>query len=314
MAKYGRDATACLPGESEPFALVVSLPDPSDEQALTTFNVTLREAQAQGHPVIVYPWFGDVTEPNPSWSGESLDRQLMAGGRDIVWQDATLRALDRQKIHKDTTPAQETFSLRDDKFWFPSWTKTHVQTVGSQDDPKDQELYLQASKIHYYGQLADFLSSIDQPSFCGNLLDTHSQDMQWPWVVNMISDHSWAIVETEKRSYSLKQAKAGSRPKAMFAALSAVSFDSVALNEWKLVTSAGFSTFPHQDAGGFATWVRMRLGIKIWGVARLKVDTRPHGSSSTQTRLAATEAVLNMDKFKDHADLFLLFLTPGSLL
>lgn len=90
----------------------------------------------------------------------------------------------------------------------------------------------------------------------------------------------------------------------------------MALNEWKLLSSAGFVTFPHHDAGGLATYVTMRTGMKIWGIFRLKADCKESSDSPfyTQSRLAATDAILEMKDLKEHADLFILMLTPGAVL
>lgn len=90
----------------------------------------------------------------------------------------------------------------------------------------------------------------------------------------------------------------------------------MALNEWKLLTSAGFFTFPHHDAGGLATYVSIKTGMKIWGIFRPKVDTQVtvDAQVETQQRLLATDAILNLNEIEKHADLFVLFLTPGSVL
>ncbi|KAG1761763.1 hypothetical protein EV702DRAFT_1206970 [Suillus placidus] len=39
---------------------------------------------------------------------------------------------------------------------------------------------------------------------------------------------------------------------------------------WALLHHAGFLTYPHHDAEGSLTWVRMEVGIKFWVVFRLK--------------------------------------------
>lgn len=90
----------------------------------------------------------------------------------------------------------------------------------------------------------------------------------------------------------------------------------MSLNEWKLLSSAGFFTFPHHDAGGLATYVTIKTGMKIWGIFRPKVDTQATADAQAETRkrLMATDAILNLKNIEKHADLFLLFLTPGSVL
>jgi hypothetical protein len=39
---------------------------------------------------------------------------------------------------------------------------------------------------------------------------------------------------------------------------------------WALLHHAGFLTYPHHDAEGSLTWVRMEVGIKLWVVFRPK--------------------------------------------
>lgn len=90
----------------------------------------------------------------------------------------------------------------------------------------------------------------------------------------------------------------------------------MSLNEWKLLTSAGFFTFPHHDAGGLATYVSVKSGMKIWGIFRPKIDTEATTDprAETQQRLLTTDAILNLEHLENHADFFVLFLTPGSVL
>ncbi|KDQ55338.1 hypothetical protein JAAARDRAFT_134026 [Jaapia argillacea MUCL 33604] len=282
---------------------------------------------SKGRPVVIHPWFGDTTEPTLSWMTEWLDRQFMTRERDIVWQDtnlishrksatdskvalisdAKLRALDWNRIEESESPSP--ISITHDNFWSPRSQSIHR---GRKSDGTDE--FLQSSKIHYYGKLAQFFSTIHQPEFCGNLLDMYSMDMQRPWIVNIISGHARAAVETEKRNYDIQQPK-GKPIQTMFKTPDKTSFDYLALNEWKLVTSLGFPTLTHEDAGGFTLWIRMRLRMKIWGIARPKADAQPHDPGTTTTAcLRATEAILNMEKFEEHVDLFVIFLTPGSLL
>lgn len=114
------------------------------------------------------------------------------------------------------------------------------------------------------------------------------------------------------------QQRGTKKPKTLACNPEAFNYDFMALNEWKLLSSAGFVTFPHHDAGGLATYITMRTGMKIWGIFRLKADTQASSSdspsASTQGRLLATDAILEMKDLKEHADLFILMLTPGAVL
>lgn len=60
----------------------------------------------------------------------------------------------------------------------------------------------------------------------------------------------------------------------------------------------------------------MKSGLKIWGILRPKVFTEKGIDFETGTRrfLSTTEAILNAESTKDHADLFILMLTPGAVL
>jgi hypothetical protein len=131
----------------------------------------------------------------------------------------------------------------------------------------------------------------------------------------MLCDHSNAVVTTEKRNYNVACPK-NSRKKlrAEARAPDMVSHDFMALNEWKLVASPCFLTYPHQDAGGFGTWITMDDGLKIWVILRPKTDVPGALDKDSLRRLMATDHILHMEDMKAWVDIFILMLTPGSVL
>jgi len=83
---------------------------------------------------------------------------------------------------------------------------------------------------------------------------------------------------------------------------------------WDIITHAGFFTYVHHDAGGFATYAYVREGCKIWGILRPKV-TKEH---STRDKLydlmrRITKPQGHLDYMK-HTDLFTFFLMKGDVL
>jgi hypothetical protein len=123
-------------------------------------------------------------------------------------------------------------------------------------------------------------------------------------------------MNTEKRNYSSKSRNKqfkilGEHPESL-------PYDFIAQNAWKLLSSAGFLTYVHHDAGGNCTYICMNAGMKIWCIIRPKTDVGRTGTvdpyTHTKSRLEATDAILNMDELMKHSDLFVLMLTPGSVL
>jgi hypothetical protein len=64
---------------------------------------------------------------------------------------------------------------------------------------------------------------------------------------------------------------------------------------------AGFMTLPHHDADGLCTWGSVTHGMKIWGYPRAKPGFRD-------------DPDLVKECNSESHDLFVLFLTPGSVL
>lgn len=185
----------------------------------------------------------------------------------------------------------------------------------------------QGSPIHHRGRLRAFLNSVNNPQFCGNLLDIGSQDLHRPWFVRCesilalvyrfhltemssdVSDHSQAMVNTEKKKFNFEASKDPKRRvKAEARAPDMLPYDCVAINEWKLVASACFLTYPHQDAGGYATWIEVEDGLKIW------VILRPKAGADTAGLLSSTEHIIHMEKMDEMVDIFVLMLPPRCVL
>lgn len=83
---------------------------------------------------------------------------------------------------------------------------------------------------------------------------------------------------------------------------------------WDLFTHAGFFTYVHHDAAGFATYAFVRDSCKIWGIHRPKVspsdDTR-HKIFDIMRRILCPHMMLD---YIQHTDLYNIFLLKGDVL
>ncbi|KAG2737446.1 hypothetical protein P692DRAFT_20883555 [Suillus brevipes Sb2] len=82
---------------------------------------------------------------------------------------------------------------------------------------------------------------------------------------------------------------------------------------WGLLHHAGYLTYPHHDAEGTLTWVRMEFGLKFWTVFRLK--------SQYDDRIHIQEVVCRLGNFteheawaREHCDAEVITLTRGDIL
>ncbi|KAG2045519.1 hypothetical protein BDR06DRAFT_978152 [Suillus hirtellus] len=82
---------------------------------------------------------------------------------------------------------------------------------------------------------------------------------------------------------------------------------------WAMAHHAGFLTYPHHDAEGTLTWVRMEVGVKFWVIFRPKDrhDDRSH-IQNIATRLV--NLVENKAWLKKHCDAELITLRAGDML
>lgn len=84
---------------------------------------------------------------------------------------------------------------------------------------------------------------------------------------------------------------------------------------WDLFTHAGFFTYPHHDASGFATYAFIRHGCKIWGILRPRVNPQQHQSRNQlfdilRTMLRPAPSL----EYQHVSDIFNVFLLEGDVL
>lgn len=82
---------------------------------------------------------------------------------------------------------------------------------------------------------------------------------------------------------------------------------------WGLLSHAGFTSYPHHDAEGTLTWIRMECGVKLWAIFYLK------GGSSDRIQLqhlSVRLADFNTHKEWIHEHCYgeVMALYPGDLL
>lgn len=133
-------------------------------------------------------------------------------------------------------------------------------------------------------------------------------------IPSLFADHSRAFVEAEKLNFSDNTLRT-KRMKVDARTADTVPYDAVALNEWKLVASACYLTYPHQDAGGFGTWIELEDRIKIWVFLKPKPGVQGASEAlNTLTNLLATDYILHMENLKQWVNISVLILTPGMVL
>ncbi|KAL0945961.1 hypothetical protein HGRIS_012239 [Hohenbuehelia grisea] len=230
--------------------------------------------------------------------------------REVEWHDALLRAKDYNTDPKVANkkgfclPTTKWRGAAYDSYWGPSKTVAGMSQQGKDDSSP------QKSDIHARGRLRKFLDQTHKPTACVNLLDIASEDRNRAWFVNALCDHSKSITQTEKRNYKGVRQVAGKNPVAKAGPPQSFNRDFYALNEWKLLTSAGYLTFPHHNAGGLCTYITMKTGLKIWGFF---VPKSSPGVPSIHLP-DAVDAILELENWKAFADLYLIMLTPGCVL
>ncbi|KAF8870298.1 hypothetical protein BD779DRAFT_1681290 [Infundibulicybe gibba] len=117
------------------------------------------------------------------------------------------------------------------------------------------------------GSLETFFGMLPQHSEIGCILDVPSSMNDSPEIIGALDDGHPAYQSLEdifsKDLYRLK--------------------DTQNTRNWELIHTGGFHTFEHHDAEGFATFVRIRKGCKMWGIAQ------PAGYDLAKTREELTE-------------------------
>jgi Zn-dependent protease with chaperone function len=81
-----------------------------------------------------------------------------------------------------------------------------------------------------------------------------------------------------------------------------------------IITHAGFFTYVHHDAAGFATYAFIRKGCKIWGIHRPKVtlaENTRHKIFELMRRILRPHMMLD---YIQHTDLYNIFLLKGDVL
>jgi hypothetical protein len=81
---------------------------------------------------------------------------------------------------------------------------------------------------------------------------------------------------------------------------------------WYLLTMQGFVTEQHMDASGYATWVQMLSGWKLWFIMRHKHS----GHTSWRAFVSFQELATDMSpaELAQSFDISVLFLGPGTQL
>jgi hypothetical protein len=82
---------------------------------------------------------------------------------------------------------------------------------------------------------------------------------------------------------------------------------------WGLLHHAGFLTYPHHDAEGSVTWIKMEVGIKFWVIFHPKdrLNDRKH---LQELAIKLGNFTHNIPWIKEHCDAELVTLYPGDML
>lgn len=99
-----------------------------------------------------------------------------------------------------------------------------------------------------------------------------------------------------------------------FDGLFTYAWDAVKSTEWDLFTHGGFLTYVHHDASGFCTYVFVRCGCKIWVVLRPKITKDISDRTSFLGLLRRILRPYGKLDYKQHTDLYTVFLMEGDLL
>ena len=83
---------------------------------------------------------------------------------------------------------------------------------------------------------------------------------------------------------------------------------------WDLLTHAGFFTYIHHDAGGFATYAFIREGCKIWGILHPKVTPQDSTRSHLYDLMRKIIRPSGNLQYMEHTELFNFFLMKGDIL
>jgi hypothetical protein len=93
-----------------------------------------------------------------------------------------------------------------------------------------------------------------------------------------------------------------------------VSWDAWKSCIWDLFTHAGFFTYVHHDAGGFATYAFVREGCKIWGIHRPMVNETHHNRSKVYDVMRGILREHGILDYMPRTELYSFFLMKGDVL
>jgi hypothetical protein len=93
-----------------------------------------------------------------------------------------------------------------------------------------------------------------------------------------------------------------------------ISWDTWKSSIWDLFTHAGFFTYVHHDGAGFCTYAFVRTGCKIWGIHRPRVTDKDTTRASIFDNMRKILRPHGQTDYKDHTDLYNVFLMKGDVL
>lgn len=85
------------------------------------------------------------------------------------------------------------------------------------------------------------------------------------------------------------------------------------VQSWALLHQAGFVTYPHYDAEGTLTFIKMEVGLKYWVLFKLK-EENPSRSYLLDSLLCLGNFVENKDNVRERWDAEVVTLLPGDML
>lgn len=90
--------------------------------------------------------------------------------------------------------------------------------------------------------------------------------------------------------------------------------DEYNMDQWNLIASACFFTYPHIDGGGTDTYIVDEDGFKVWIFFEPKSDRKSTGVAATADRLREGENILLWEKLTESCNIYALLLSPGVIL
>jgi hypothetical protein len=132
--------------------------------------------------------------------------------------------------------------------------------------------------IHKTTTMEQFIDLVDDPTICGNFLDGKDTNSSAPMWSTPLLDSTVAWNQTMHLRFTQgAQKKDGGYPDLVFAQKGSTVIRSTTWTSqgWRLLTHAGYFTFPHHDCCGLCTYVVANAGAKIWAVMRPKSGICP---------------------------------------